>query len=135
VSVVIGRKYVLVINDAVVDYETRAPGGMVGRYMARMGARMVAGAKAQVGVRTGQLRASIHMRQERAIRGQIIMVGSGVRHALMHHEGTRPHVITGRNGGYLRFAARGGVVYTRVVNHPGTDPNKYLSDQLKYVNN
>lgn len=40
--------------------------------------------------------------------------------------GTRPHVITPkRPGGVLRFVSGGQVVYTRRVNHPGTEANPF----------
>lgn len=127
----------IIINlyDGVIDYELNQPGGMVGRYMDRTGKRMVAGAKAQVGVRTGALRASIHKRHERWARGQLFEVSATTSYALMHHEGTSPHLIVGHSGRNLRFMSRGRVVYTKVVNHPGTRSNKYLTDQFKYIRN
>ena len=33
----------------------------------------------------------------------------------------------------LRFSSRGRIVYTRVVRHPGTKPNKYLADNLYLI--
>lgn len=123
------------IYDAVLNYELNSKPGMVGRYMTRMGDKMVIGAKAQAGVRTGALRASIHQRYGRWARGQLIEVGSGMSYAYMHHEGTSPHLIVGRTGRKLRFMSRGKVVYTKVVNHPGTRSNKYLTNQLKYARN
>ena len=127
----------VIINlyDGVIDYELNQPGGMVGRYMDRTGDKMVAGAKAQVGVRTGALRASIHKRRERWARGQLFEVSAVTPYAYMHHEGTSPHVIVGHGGRNLRFMSRGKVVYTKVVHHPGTRSNKYLTDQLRYVRN
>lgn len=61
--------------------------------------------------------------------------------ATWHHEGTQPHVITPRRGKVLRFYAPGGsrsgvlgpagnVVYARKVHHPGTKPNRFLTDSL-----
>jgi hypothetical protein len=122
------------IYDDVLDYELNQPGGMVGRRMHLIAQRMELGAKAQVGVRTGALRASIHSRQERWARGQLVEVSAEMSYAYMHHEGTAPHLITGHGGRNLRFMSRGKVVYTKVVHHPGTRSNKFLSDQLRYVN-
>ena len=130
---VIGRNYVLNLYDQVIDNEMNSRSGMVGRHMRRLAIRMVAGAKAQVGVRTGALRASIHHRQERWTRGQLVMVGSELDYAYMHHEGTRPHVIVSHTGRRLRFVSGGRVVYAQRVNHPGTRSNRYLTDQLRYV--
>ena len=104
----------VIINlyDAVIDFELNQPGGMVGRYMDRVSNKMIVGAKAQVGVRTGALRASIHSRSERWARGQLFEVTATRPYAYMHHEGTSPHLIVGHSGRNLRFMSRGKVVYT-----------------------
>lgn len=49
--------------------------------------------------------------------------------------GTRPHLIRPRRpGGVLRFQSRGGgVVYARVVHHPGTKPYRILETALRRV--
>lgn len=49
--------------------------------------------------------------------------------------GTRPHLIRPRRaGGVLRFTARGGgVVFARVVHHPGTKPYRILETALSRV--
>lgn len=114
----------------VLDYELKQPQGMVGRHLHARGRAIQTAARAQVGVRTGALKASIAVSQERAIGGQIVKVGSTLPYALMHHEGTRPHVITHNRGGMLRFTRGTRIVYTREVMHPGTRPNRYLSDNL-----
>lgn len=114
------------------DLLLRNPIGTVGRYMKFRGARMVAGAKAQVGFDTGALRAAIHMRHRRSPRYQYIEVVAKTKYAYMHHEGTKPHIITPSRRTVLRFMTRGVLVRTMLVNHPGTRPNRYLSDQLKY---
>ena len=69
------------------------------------------------------------MSHDRAPYGQVMKVGSDVRHALWHHEGTRPHPIVGRR--VLRFVKNGKVVFAHKVMHPGTRPNRYLSDNLR----
>jgi hypothetical protein len=112
------------------DMMLKQPQGEVGRYLHVRGRAIQAAARAQVGVRTGALRASIMISQERAIGGQKMKVGSSLPYALMHHEGTRPRVINARPGGMLRFTRGARVVYTRQVMHPGTRPNKFLSDNL-----
>jgi hypothetical protein len=114
------------------DFLLRNPMGDVGRYMKSRGLAMVTGAKAQVGVDTGALRASIHMRHKRNARYQYIEVVAKTKYAYMHHEGTKPHIITPSRRTVLRFMSRGMLVRTMLVNHPGTRPNRYLSDQLKY---
>jgi hypothetical protein len=109
------------------------PQGTVGRYLARKGSRITAAARGQAGFKTGQLRASIHMRHMRDTRGQYLKIGSSVPHAYMHHEGTKPHLIMPRKRRTLRFFSKGFMVYAQLVRHPGTKPNRYLTDNLKLV--
>ena len=109
-----------------------APSGPVGQYLLRRGRLVQNAAKRQVGKRTGALRASIHMRHQRDVRGQYVWVGSTLPYALMHHEGTNPHMIFPRSSGHrLVFTTKGRLVFAHAVAHPGTLPNKYLSDNLK----
>lgn len=63
----------------------------------------------------------------------VMLVGSEAPHALLHHEGSRPHEIVPRRKKALAFYAdsgRGPFVITRRVWHPGTRPNRYLLDQI-----
>ncbi len=115
------------------DYEMDDPSGMVGRYLRKRGEEILLAAKNQVGVDTGDLKKKLKLVHHRPKTGQWLWIGAWNPHALMHHEGTRPHVITARNSPYLRFTAGGRVIYTHSVMHPGTRPNRYLSDNLKYV--
>lgn len=108
--------------------------GPVGRYLRERGRLIVVAAKRQVGVDTGALRSSIGiMAHGREVRGQYITIGSNNRIAYLHHEGSRAHRITAADHKLLRFSAGGRVVYTRSVLHPGTRPNRYLSDNLILV--
>jgi hypothetical protein len=63
----------------------------------------------------------------------VATVGSGNRIALMHHNGTRPHFIRPRRAQTLRFYSHGRIVYSQLVFHPGTRPNRYLTDNLSRV--
>lgn len=117
--------------EAPLDRLLNQPGGDVGKYLAIKGNEILASARTRVGVRTGRLRASLHMRHLRDARGQYLWIGSDVSYALDHHEGTKPHVITPKTGKVLRFVSRGRIVYAHSVNHPGTRANRYLSDALK----
>lgn len=121
------------IHKTELDFVLNNPSGDVGRYLARKGRIITIAAKAQVGVRTGALRASIHMRHLRDSRGQFVRVGSALNYAYLHHEGTKPHVITPNRAQVLRFTTRGRVVYAHAVMHPGTKPNRYLTDNLRLV--
>ena len=113
--------------DALLNQEA----GPVGRYLRNKGNEILIAARSRVGVRTGALRASLHMRHMRDPRGQQLWIGSELNYALAHHEGTKPHVITPKSGKMLRFVSRGQVVYAHSVNHPGTKANRYLADALR----
>lgn len=113
--------------------------GEVGRDLSNRATRVQLAAKRQVGKRTHMLERSIVKRWGRGRVGQgagkrgdlIISVGSDRTYALLHHEGTRPHVIRPKSPtGALRFVMDGKVVFAKSVNHPGTRPNPYLSDNL-----
>jgi hypothetical protein len=110
-----------------------SPSSDIGRYLAKKGLLITAAAQRQVGVKTGALRASIHMRHFRDTRGQYVRIGSSLPYARLHHEGTRPHLITPNSKQVLKFVTRGQLVITHLVRHPGTRPNRYLSDNLRLV--
>lgn len=82
--------------------------------------------------RPGTLRDSIVKRVVREGGGYVIVVGSDDEIALWHHEGTVPHVIRAVNAPRLVFwsGREGKVVYRIAVNHPGTQPNRFLVDAL-----
>ncbi len=105
-------------------------GGMVDNDMRRRALSVQGAARKQVGRRTGILQKSIHSRRSRDTFGPYWYVGSTVSYAYMHHEGTRPHTIMRSGGGKLRFATSGGIVFTPMVKHKGTKPNRYLKDSL-----
>jgi hypothetical protein len=123
----------LTIRRAEFDTMLNSTRGTVGRYMHKKAVLMTTAAKAQVGKKTGNLMRSIKYVHSRNSLGQSFTVGSNLNYALLHHEGTKPHIITPNEANILRFTAGGRVVYTHKVNHPGTRPNKYLSDQLSMV--
>ena len=123
----------IVFRRPQLDYYLNNTKGPVGRYMFERGLRIMMAAKGQVGVKTGALKASINMTQYRVPMGQNVKIGSPLSYALLHHEGTKPHIITPDRAEVLRFSSRGRVVYTRIVRHPGTKPNKYLADNLYLI--
>ena len=118
-------------------HEFHQRGGIVGNFMTnRVALPIYYGAKNQVGIDTGSLLRSIHFNiQYGAILGDDIKVsvGSDDKIALIHHNGTRPHHIVPINGKALRFNYRGRIVYRTHVYHPGTKPNRYLSDPMTKV--
>lgn len=117
--------------DAVLDNFLNNTNGEVGRWLKKATMPVLAESRIRVGVRTGALRSSIHMRHSRDPRGQQVWIGSKLNYALAHHEGTPPHQIKPKNGRYLKFASRGRIIYAQSVNHPGSKANRYLSDSLK----
>lgn len=122
----------VVLYKPILQFELRHHYGMVGRHLHKIGNRIQQRAKRQVGVKTGALRSSIRMRHVK-IRGEAaVKIGAYTNYALLHHRGTRPHVITPnppRQALVFRSGAR--IVHAKVVNHPGTRPNRYLTDQLR----
>ncbi len=120
------------IYDMVLNRELKSPNLMVGQHLRAVGDRIATRARIQVGKRTGKLASSIRVGDLKSYAyGQRITVGAKNKIAYMHHEGTKPHVIVPkRPGGNLVFMKSGRVVVTKMVLHPGTKPNRYLSDQL-----
>lgn len=124
----------------------RSPNGPLYRKMAKAALVVKEGAKRQVGVykppdaysasnrarRPGTLRDSIVSRVIEHDGLPLWVVGSDDPIAKIHHEGTEPHEIWARRAPFLVFywPKAGGVVHFRMVHHPGTKPNHYLTDQL-----
>lgn len=106
------------------------PSGAVMQRLHRIGRRVVVAARAQVGKDTGQLALSIHHNIVKYGGLPEVRIGSDNAVAYLHHEGTRPHAISARGAEFLRFSAKGRIVYDRTVMHPGTRPNRYLTDNL-----
>ena len=123
----------VVFREKPLDTMLNSPRGAVGRYLKEKGRRITAAARGQVGVKTGALRGSIHMRHFRDPRGQHIKIGSALPYALAHHEGTKPHLITPNKRKSLRFYSKGFMVFAHMVRHPGTKPNRYLTDNLGLI--
>lgn len=122
-----------VMNEAGYKELTKSPNGEVGRYLTVVAAKLKYLAKYQAGRKTGALMNSINYRLTRDSRGLVAVVGSDNRVALMHHQGTRPHIIVPRRAQTLRFYSHGRIVYSKLVHHPGTKPNRYLTDNLRRV--
>lgn len=116
--------------EPVFDGFKNAPIGDIGMALEKyIGRPILLAAKRQVGVDSGKLMNSITLIHRRTGIYQDMIIGSDNKIALIHHEGTRPHSID-RYPKMLRFSSKGRMVYTHHVNHPGTRPNRYLSDNL-----
>lgn len=100
------------------------------KHLEKQKLKAVAGAKRMVGVNTGALRQNIRGTHLGNVTGQYVTVGANLSHALLHHEGTKPHRITANDGKLLRFRHGRQVIFTQSVMHPGTRPNPYLRHQL-----
>ena len=124
------RTKVYFYEPAMTNFLT-SPNQPIGKHLIKRGRLIEAAAKRQVGVKTGALRASIHMRHYRDTRRQYIKVGSSLSYARAHHDGTMPHIIRPNNRKMLKFETRGQTVFAHVVRHPGTKANRYLTDNLR----
>jgi phage gpG-like protein len=106
------------------------PQGPIAKDIKRRADRVERASKRMVGVDSGRLRQSIHTQVVPGA-SPTIMVGSRVSYALLHHQGTRPHIIRPHLRQKLRFKINGRVVYATQVLHPGTRPNHYLTVPLE----
>jgi hypothetical protein len=123
----------LKIYDWALNLELHSPSGALWKSLAVKSKMALYGARAQAGVKTGALKASIYQTHRATSYGQEITIGSRMSYALMHHEGTRPHYIKPKqDGGYLVFRSKARIVRTTIVLHPGTRPNPYLKAQLRH---
>jgi hypothetical protein len=102
------------------------------KYLEKQKLKALVGARKDVGVKTGALRQSITARHLGNFTGQYVTIGADRSYALMHHEGTKPHIITPQNGKILHFRVGSRSVFTTMVRHPGTKPNPFLRNQLHY---
>lgn len=117
----------LQLDDKALNKLLNSPKGPVGKHLRVIAQKILTEAKTMVGVRTGALKRSLTVRQGARGNVQFVSVGSNLPHALMHHEGTRPHEIRALPGRVMRFNVGGRVVYAQRVDHPGTRPRKYLT--------
>lgn len=127
----------------------RSPQGPVYRRMARDAQDVKTEARRLVGVyvppdaysaanrarRPGTLRDSIVTRVVMKNGVPDWQVGSMDPIAMLHHEGTPPHVIAARNVPRLVFFWKrvGRVIAFPSVNHPGTQPNRFLTNALNIL--
>lgn len=83
-------------------------------------------------VKTGQMKAKTRMRDQPTASGFRITGEVDTSYAEFVSLGTRPHRIVPRNAQALRFywPRKGGIVYFRSVNHPGTQPNDFWTKPL-----
>ncbi|MDJ1137926.1 hypothetical protein [Streptomyces iconiensis] len=117
------------IDWGAVDRMLRSPTGMVGRDLRRRADRAAASARRDapgsmpsqiagpaIGRRGGELSATITSRHP----ATVYVVN-----------GTVPHIIRPVSRKALRFNVGGRTVFAKVVNHPGTRPNDFLTKALR----
>ncbi len=78
-------------------------------------------------VRTGLMRQSWYVTEQSDLNSAL---SNRAPYFLYFILGTSPHEIRSRFASVLRFQGGGGVVFTKLVNHPGTKPNDLL-EQVK----
>ena len=138
-------EYVVVDPRKLADF-MRSPNGPVYRRMLEDGDLVVREAKRLVGYsqpdplgrpyrKQNHLRDTIVKRLVEQGGVPVVIVGSEDPIALIHHEGTEPHVIRATRAPFLVFwwEAQNRLVVTKSVNHPGTRPNRYLTGALSVL--
>jgi hypothetical protein len=135
------------LNQAEIDKMLRSPSGMVARDLVVRATRVQLAAQQQIRLGhvhagptnfrkgVGNLRTSVRKRlvPSSGRGGPSVIVGSDDPIAMIYHQGSKPHVIKPRRARVLVFWTGTGKVITHRVNHPGTQPNRYLTDNLKYA--
>jgi hypothetical protein len=123
------------LDGAAIARFLRSEQGPIGRDLAVRATRVQEAAKAQCGYsevpsEDSHLRDTIVKRWAEDSQGPMVLVGSSHDRALMHHEGTAPHEILPQEASVLAFPVEGAMVFTMHVDHPGTAPNRFLTDNL-----
>jgi len=83
-------------------------------------------AKVLVGKKTGRLASRITLTEKITPPFLWYQIEGNTRYAYLHHQGTKPHVISGS----LTFKSGSRVTHARIVHHPGTRPNPFLKNAL-----
>jgi hypothetical protein len=133
----------LVMDNKVLDGLLRGEGGPVYTDLMRRATILQKAATMQIALGTsgdsgpgGHLKYTVVKRIQPNSSGKVLMavwVGSNHPRAMMYHEGTSAHVINARGDKPLHFQLDGMDVYAMSVQHPGTAPNKYLTDNIQLV--
>jgi len=124
---------IFVRNEAGWKDLTQNPAGPIGRMLMRDGREVTKLAKVMVGKKSSRLMNSIDWTITPYFGSLQVTIGSSVRYALLHHEGTHAHPIYPRRASVLRFYWRGQMNYRTRVYHPGTRANPYLTVPLYAV--
>jgi hypothetical protein len=121
------------IDPAGVAAVLRGPNGPVARRAIEDGELVKREAQRIVGVKTGRLRDTIVKRMSFDSNGITVYIGSPERRALIHHEGTQPHLIEPARAKVLSWVSGGVRFFAARVHHPGTRPNRFLVNALNVL--
>jgi hypothetical protein len=127
-----GKNYVVEIN-AVKVHEFKSWAGPVGRSVSRLALETTFRQKVLANKKTGKMAASLHVIKKTLAKGIAFDAGSKIHYTLFMEQGTKPHKIKAKGGGYLAFfwPKVGKMVYFRSVNHPGTRPYRFLTKGME----
>lgn len=120
------------VNDAELGRQTAL---IIARKAAGLSRRMVAQAKQNAPVDTGNLARSVEevpLRFSSPYSADFGMIARA-HYARFVEDGTRPHVIRPRTAKALRFTVGGQVVFARYVNHPGTRARPFMRNAAATV--
>lgn len=106
----------------------RLPGGLVERNLRRRAQRVVNRARA---LAPGSMGRGIVWHIEGRGRDLSAVIASTHPATRYVVNGTRPHLIRPVRAQALRFTVGGRLVFARLVHHPGTQPNDFLSKALR----
>jgi hypothetical protein len=135
----------LYVDGAALQAALEGPVGVVWPWLLRRAEVFQAAARTQAPMRTGCLRRSIVKRFEETPTGPGIRFVADTRgcatnpkrigYSLFVHEGTSPHTIRAVNASVLAFFWPNGpngadTYFFRSVNHPGTKPNRFFTDNF-----
>lgn len=118
-------------NQAAVNAMLHGRTGPVVLHLANKGREGSGHARRLVGVKSGDLKATIGFRIVRSNPGYNVEIHAGgtpktMRYVMPHHDGARPHVIRPRRKRVLKFQSGGKTVFARKVNHPGNRGTHFL---------
>ena len=108
--------------------------GPVGKLLDKKSRAVLQEAQRTVPVRTGRLLATLRREYGIGARGPYWSIHAGLEGLTPYlgfiMNGTAPHTIRPRRRKALRFIGRGGVVFAKVVHHPGTRARPFLQKAL-----
>jgi hypothetical protein len=116
------------IDRSAVERLLRLPGGLVYFNMQRRTRRVEAEARRLAPGSMDRFITSEVSRNGREIAGYVT---SNHPATIFVINGTKPHIIRPVRARALRFTVGGRVVFARIVHHPGTKPNDFLTAALR----